>query len=179
MEPAKIKIGYWKTRGRGQIIRHLLAYTALEHEEVTYTQPNEWFSTGDKSKLGLDFPNLPYLIRGDFKLTESMAIANYIIRVSKNTELLGKTPEDQAKVEMVMFMIEDIFNPTLNMFFSPNYNTDKVRLYDNKVKTKVEELNHFIGNKDYALGYLTLIDFKLAEISYYFEKLYSEHTNQF
>jgi hypothetical protein len=34
-----------------------------------------------------------------------MAIANYVIRVSKNPELLGKTVEDQARVEMVMFMI--------------------------------------------------------------------------
>jgi len=65
-------------------------------------------------------------------------------------------------------MLEDIFNPSLNMFFSPRYNEDKARLYDNKVKTKLEELNHFIGNKEFVLGYLTLIDFKIAEVSYYF-----------
>jgi glutathione S-transferase len=55
--------------------------------------------------LALDFPNLPYLIRGDFKITESTAIANYIIRSSKHPELLGKNIEDQAKVEMLMFML--------------------------------------------------------------------------
>lgn len=93
----KIKIGYWGIRGRGQVIRHLCAYTGIDWEEVTYKQPGEWFAIGDKNKLGLDFPNLPYLINGDFKLTESMAIANYIIRKSK-PELLGKTIEDQAKV---------------------------------------------------------------------------------
>jgi len=47
---------------------------------------------GDKSKLNLDFPNLPYLINGDFKLTESIAIARYIIRKSNKKDLLGKTP---------------------------------------------------------------------------------------
>lgn len=129
--------------------------------------------------MGLDFPNLPYLIRGDFKITESLAIANYIIRSSKHPELLGKTVEDQTKVEMLLFMLEDIFNPTLNMFFSPAHSTQKTALYDNKVKTKLEELNHFIGDKEFALGYLTLIDFKIAEMSYYFEKLYSEHTKKF
>ncbi len=98
MEGGKIKVGYWALRGRGQVIRHLLAYTGLDWEEVTYKQPGDWFAIGDKNKLGLDFPNLPYLINGDFKLTESMAIANYIIRKSKKTELLGKTVEDQAKV---------------------------------------------------------------------------------
>lgn len=54
------------------------------------------------------------------------------------------------------------------MFFSPRYNEDKARLYDNKVKTKIEELNHFIGNKEFVLEYLTLIDFKIAEVAYYF-----------
>lgn len=65
------------------------------------------------------------------------------------------------------------------MFYSPNYNTEKGRLYDNKVKTKLEELNHFIGEKEFALGYLTLVDFKIAEASYYFEKLYTDHADSF
>lgn len=43
----------------------------------------------------------------------------------------------------------------------------------------MEELSHFIGNKDYALGYLTLADFKLAEASYYFEKMYPDHAKNF
>ena len=51
--------------------------------------------------LGLEFPNLPYLIAGDFKLSESSAINNYIIRKSNKQELLGKTSEDQARIEMI------------------------------------------------------------------------------
>ena len=82
-------------------------------------------------------------------------------------------------MEMVLFMLEDIFNPTVNMFYSPNYETEKVRLYDSKVKNKITELNKFIGEKDYLLGYLTLADFKIAEASYYFEKLYTEHADEF
>ena len=48
--------------------------------------------------LGLDFPNIPYLLDGDFKLTESIAIAKYIPHRSGHTDLLGKTAEDQGKV---------------------------------------------------------------------------------
>jgi len=29
MESPKLKLGYWNIRGRGQVIRHLLAYTGL------------------------------------------------------------------------------------------------------------------------------------------------------
>jgi len=107
-------------------------------------------------------------MRGELKLTESNAIANYIVKVSGKMDLLGKTVDDTAQMEMVLFMLEDIFNPTVNMFYSPNYETEKVRLYDSKVKAKIEELNKFIGEKEYLMGYLTLADFKIAEASYYF-----------
>lgn len=64
----KLKFGYWATRGRAQVPRHLLAYTGAQWEEVAYTDPAQWFG-GDKQSLGLDFPNLPYLIDEDLKLT--------------------------------------------------------------------------------------------------------------
>ena len=59
------------------------------------------------------------------------------------------------------------------MFYSPNYEAEKARLYDSKVKAKIAELNKFIGEKEYLVGYLTLADFRIAEASYYFEKLYT------
>lgn len=38
----------------------------------------EWLA--DKPNLGLAFPNLPYLIDGDVKLTQSLAIMRYLAR---------------------------------------------------------------------------------------------------
>ncbi len=73
-----IKFAYWGTRGKGQVSRLLLAYTGLAWEDASYTDHNQWFGN-DKQKLGFDFPNLPYLIDGDLKLTESSAIERYII----------------------------------------------------------------------------------------------------
>ena len=75
-------LGYWKTRGRGQVPRLLLAYSGLNWQDKIYEGTGEWFGNGDKNNLGLEFPNLPYLICGDFKLTESSAINNYILRKS-------------------------------------------------------------------------------------------------
>lgn len=78
----KYVLGYWGIRGRGQVLRLLLAYSGLEWEDRVYSGPEKWFGNGDKVKLGLEFPNLPYLINGDFKLTESVAIMKYIVRKS-------------------------------------------------------------------------------------------------
>lgn len=94
----KFKLGYWGIRGRGQVLRLLLAYTGLDWEETTYKDASQWFGAGDKAKLGFDFPNLPYLINGNFKLTESIAIAKYIIRKSEKKDLLGKNAEDEARI---------------------------------------------------------------------------------
>lgn len=93
-DKSKIRLGYWAIRGRGQVPRLLLSYSGLDWEEEVYQDASKWFGAGDKTKLGLDFPNLPYLISGDFKITESSAIARYIIRKSQKKELLGQTPED-------------------------------------------------------------------------------------
>jgi hypothetical protein len=38
----------------------------------------------------LDFPSLPYLIDGNFKLTESRAIEKYILHRAKRVDMLGK-----------------------------------------------------------------------------------------
>lgn len=73
---------------------------------------------------------------------------------------------------MVLFLLEDIHSPTSNLFYSPSYETEKQRLFDSKVKEKLAKLNQFIGTRNTVLDYLTLADFKLAEASYYFEKLY-------
>ena len=52
-----------------------------------------WLLVADK--LGLDFPNLPYYIDGDFKLTESAAIIKYIA-AKYDDKLLGRTSEEMA-----------------------------------------------------------------------------------
>lgn len=86
---SKFVLGYWGIRGRGQVLRLLLAYSGLEWEDKIYSGPEKWFGNGDKQALGMEFPNLPYLINGDFKLSESTAIAKYIIKKSKK-DLAGK-----------------------------------------------------------------------------------------
>ena len=61
-----------------------------------------WF--GVKNNLGLDLPNLPYLVEGDFKLTEGCAIHRYLAEKYK-PELLGKDAKHRAQVAMLEMFI--------------------------------------------------------------------------
>ena len=77
-----------------------MVYLSVDFEDVFYEQGDapdfsreSWFSV--KEKLGLDFPNLPYYIDGDFKLTESAAIIKYIA-AKYDAKLLGRTTEEIA-----------------------------------------------------------------------------------
>ena len=78
-------LGYWNTRGLTHSICLLLEYTDSSYEEKRYVMgdaPNfdrsQWLS--EKFNLGLDFPNLPYLIDGSHKVTQSNAILRYLVR---------------------------------------------------------------------------------------------------
>ena len=62
-----------------------------------------------KEKLGLDFANLPYLIDGELKLTETAAIHRYIAN-KYAPELNGITIIDKANVDMLHGPILDLKN---------------------------------------------------------------------
>lgn len=121
-----VTLGYWKLRGLGQTLRLLLSYTNTPFQEVQYEFANkeQWFEQ-DKKNLGFDFPNIPYLIDGDFKLTESAAIAKYIIKRSGRTELLGKTVQDEGLVENLIGVVNDALKEMRTLFGNPHWETAK------------------------------------------------------
>merc|ERR1711872_592073 len=94
---------YWDIRGLAQPIRLLLTYTGTDFEDKMLScgpapgfDKSCWFD--NKYSLGLDFPNLPYYIDGDIKITQSNAILRYIAR--KN-DLVGKNETEKAMVDMM------------------------------------------------------------------------------
>ncbi|XP_069862335.1 glutathione S-transferase Mu 4-like isoform X2 [Dipodomys merriami] len=92
-------LGYWDIRGLAHAIHLLLEYTDTSYKEKRYTMGDapdydrsQWLS--EKFKLGLDFPNLPYLIDGAHKITQSNAILRYIAHKHNLCEwlLIGAMP---------------------------------------------------------------------------------------
>jgi len=105
-QKAKLTLGYWNIRGLAQPIRFAAAIAGVALEEVRYQQGgapafdrSAWMN--EKEKLGLDFPNLPYLIdeeRG-LKLTQSAAILRHVGRLYN---LIGSNAEEQARADMLL-----------------------------------------------------------------------------
>ena len=117
---------------RGNPTRYLLEYSNVDYCEKQYVPDSgEWLTT--KSSMDLDFPNLPYLIDGDFKLTETIAIQMYIAQKWK-PELLGSTPQEHAKIYSIYLMVHDIFLATIksimkldDKFWAANAIQEKIR----------------------------------------------------
>ena len=74
---SRLTFGYWPIRAgpRGSINRHILYYKGVDFEDKKHT-PDSWKAF--KTSGTLDFPNLPYIIDGNTKLTESKAVTLYI-----------------------------------------------------------------------------------------------------
>ena len=97
----EVTFGYFNTRGgaRGNGTRYLLAYAKVPHNEVQYDLNNqdEWKKV-KAERSASDFPgiNLPYIIDGDLKLAETIAVQHYICD-KWCPALRGTTPEERAK----------------------------------------------------------------------------------
>ncbi|XP_044540017.1 glutathione S-transferase Mu 4-like [Gracilinanus agilis] len=118
-----IVLGYWDIRGLAHAIRLLLEYTGAEYEEKVYRfgdapdfDRSQWLDV--KFNLGLAFPNLPYLIDGDKKITQSNAILRYIAR---QYNLCGETEEECIRVDMLENHVMDIRMQLARVCYNPNF----------------------------------------------------------
>lgn len=84
---------------------------------------------------------------------------------------MGKTPEDEARVNNLLGVLADGMKDIRGLYWNKDYEATKIEVLE-KARSKFNYLRDFIGNKDWALGYLTLVDFVLAEMLAYFETLY-------
>jgi len=152
-------LGYWNIRGLAQPIRLLLAYSGTEYEDKRYDDPNTWFDT-DKKTLGLDFPNLPYYIDGDLKLTQSLAIIRHIAR---QTKLDGQSEEEQLRVGLVEQQLVDLNTAFTRICYDPNFETLKVDYLKN-LPNNLELLSNFLGERPFLAGEsVTYVDFMAYE----------------
>ena len=65
----------------------------------------------------MNWPNLPYIIDGDYKLSETFAVHNYIAQ-KYMPELIGTTPQERARCHQLQRIANDqLFNPMMSFLF--------------------------------------------------------------
>ncbi|XP_052679113.1 glutathione S-transferase Y1-like [Crassostrea angulata] len=149
-------LGYWNIRGLGQPIRLLLNYVGEEFDDVQYQQGvapdfsrDAWLSV--KNTLGLAFPNLPYYIDGDTKITQSNSILRYI---GDKHALLGKTPKEKVDCDMMVENAMDFRNGVVRLC----YNKDYEKIKDDYFANVKDKLRQFAGDS------ITICDFPIYEL---------------
>ena len=161
----KIILGYWKIRGLAQQIRYLLEYIEHPYEEVLFEQGDapsfsieSWTSV--KDTLGLDFPNVPYLIDGDVKLTDPLAIMIYLCNAYA-PELLGSTPDQKAEIDMLHEQLRDIRKALISQCY---VGVPREALKNNAFAKSAKIVSYTQGRKFVTGDSLTYLDFIFLEL---------------
>lgn len=166
---ASVTLGYWKIRGLAQPARMLLGYTETEFEDKLYEcgdapgyDRSAWLN--EKENLGLDFPNLPYLIDGDIKITQSNAIMRYI---GRKNQMDGETEIEKVRVDVMENGSMDFRNGFVRLVYGSTAENfeEKSKAYLDSIKIVLKRFNDYIsGRKFFASDKLTFVDFIMYEL---------------
>uniref|UniRef100_F6S663 Glutathione S-transferase n=1 Tax=Monodelphis domestica TaxID=13616 RepID=F6S663_MONDO len=158
-------LGYWDIRGLAHAIRLLLEYTDSNYEEKLYLgeapdyDRSQWLDV--KFKLGLDFPNLPYLIDGEHKLTQSNAIMRYIAR---KHNMCGETEEEKIRVDMLENQVMDFRWQLVRVSYSPDFEKLKPE-YLEQLPGQLKLFSQFLGKQTWFAGdKITFVDFLVYDV---------------
>lgn len=163
---------YWDIRGLAQPIRLLLTYTGTEFEDRRLScGPGPDYDktcwTDQKFSLGLDFPNLPYYVQGDIKLTQTHAIMRFIAR---QHDLCGKTEEECGRVDMLAEQSMDFRNGWVRLCYTggayaPGDFEAAKEAYLAKLPDTLKQFEAFLGNRTWFAGtVLSFPDFHMYEL---------------
>jgi len=155
---------YWDVRAMGEIPRYLLRYSGQEWVDDRLKMDDEGFGRwkNEKFELGLDLPNLPYLIDGDIKITQSVSIIRYLGR--KFGLVPGDNEKDIVKCEMVEQEAVDLRSAFQKLCLDKEHFEEKTPTYLDNMEKKLQMLDTYIGEGAYVVGEkLTYVDFMLYE----------------
>jgi len=154
-------LGYWGGfRGIAESLRLLAEYTGLKYHEKFYTleKSTDWFA-GDKQTLGLEFPNLPYIIDGADKITESDACIMYIIYKSKRHDLLGKDDKTTIQLITLQGVLNDLRKDLFKLCFDKEAAKTQESVFKEKVYPRLDNFSKYLGSKKFFVEHLSVFDF--------------------
>ena len=146
-----LKFGYWNLRGMGEPIRLLMEYLEIPYEWKEYTPAtaNEWFEQ-DKINLGIDFPNLPYVIDGDFKTSQTQTILKYLGR--KYGMFGGQTNEEIAQQEALMDNVFDFRTRFAMICYGIGDFEEKKKEFLDALPTRLQYYEDWLASRKWLTG---------------------------
>ncbi|KAK6177388.1 hypothetical protein SNE40_015497 [Patella caerulea] len=160
-------LGYWNVRGLAQPIRCLLHYVGEEFTDQQYViGPAPEYSREDWKKeendLGLDFPNLPYYIDDDVRITQSNSIIRYL---GQKYNLLGSTLKERVTCDMMVETAMDFRNMSVYVSYNPDYESLKGDYFSNYLPTTLAGFEKYLADKPWFAGEnVTVCDFPFYEL---------------
>lgn len=143
----------------------------LPYEDVLYKQACKdapvpydkscW--TDVKHTLGLPFPNLPYLIDGNLKITQSMAILHHVAMKRPEMNLLGYDEASRANCAMVESEFSDAKSKMTSLMYR-GQDGDIADYFNNELPRQLGLFETFLGEKPWFAGeQITVCDFVIRE----------------
>ncbi|XP_011808941.1 PREDICTED: glutathione S-transferase Mu 3-like isoform X2 [Colobus angolensis palliatus] len=159
---------YWDVRGLAHAIHLLLEFTDTSYEEKRYTcgeapdyDRSQWLDV--KFKLDLDFPNLPYLMGGKNKITQSNAILRCITR---KHNMCGETEEEKIRVDIVENQVMDFRTQLIRLCYSSEHEKLKPQ-YLEELPGQLKQFSMFLGKFSWFAG--EKLTFALEKIAAYIQ----------
>jgi glutathione S-transferase len=102
------KLHYFNFRGRGELVRLMLAQCAVQYEDVRF-EMDKWPAI----KPTMPFLQVPVLEVDGVKICQTAAICRYL---ADKYNLNGKTELDRARIHMIVECLTDTLGTTLRSF---------------------------------------------------------------
>lgn len=156
-----IQLFYWNLRALGEPVRLMLEHLGAEYESKPMESFEAWFK--QKFDIGLDFPNLPHVIDGDVKISQSFACMRYLSRKFKS---LGAVDEvGQQQLDVAEGAVNDFRMNLIRTVWFTQGDFDKAKKdYFDGLAARLRPIEDVLGKRRWIAGdNLTYVDFALAE----------------
>ncbi|KAI1289352.1 Glutathione S-transferase [Halotydeus destructor] len=175
-------LGYWDFRGICEPIRYVLHQAGADFQDhrypigpgPDYAGSEVWLANMDN--LGLDFPNMPYYIEGDLRVTQSLTILRHVAR---KYGLLGK-PQDLPRLEVAEQQAIDLRTDFIKVCHNhEKFDELKVKLLEG-MPTQLGQFTKFLAGGHFVAGdYVTYVDFLWYESLDFYRLLYPGILDQY
>merc|ERR1711902_24018 len=138
-----VKLTYFNLRARGEPCRLLLAYGGIKYEDNRIAPPWDPTSTWASLKPTTPFGQLPVLNWDGVEICQSMAAARFIAR---EVGLAGNSSLEQAQVDEVVDVIQDLINAWVKLYFAKDEEGLK-KFNEVTLQTALEQLEKRLGGR--------------------------------